>query len=61
MLKTGQKLKLIELLLRIHLDRCDTKPIYWCWVDVNVIEYYDKHILKKIHLVDLISSVVGIM
>ena len=51
--------KIIELYLRLYLERYDTKPLYWCWSGRNQIQVIHKHEVQHLSLSDVIFGVVG--
>ena len=51
--------KLIELYLRLYLERFDTKPLYWCWSGKGEIEFLHEHRMQHLSLMDVIFGVIG--
>ena len=51
--------KLIEMYLRLYLERFDTKPLHWCWCGKCEIQVIHKHRVEHLSLMDVIFGVIG--
>ena len=51
--------KLIELYLRLYLERFDSKPLYWCWSGKCEIQVIHKKKIEHLSLMDVIFGVIG--